>query len=494
MTTDAPPLVPAPATALRGRLGPVAIMFMVIAAAAPLTVVGGLVPVGLLLGNGLGVPAMFLAAAGILLLFSVGLMALVRRIPETGTFSSYIGAGLGARAGSAAAGLALVCYTSVQGAVFSFLGATLSSSVAAVGGPDLHWTVYTLASIALVGLLGYRRIELSSRVLVVVLLAEVGIILALGVVVIATGGAEGLDASPFAIDNILSGSPALGLMFALAGFIGFESTVVYRGEAARPDRTIPLATYGSAIVVGVFYAFASWVIIMAAGPSGILAEAGEDPATLLTRLTDRYLGPVGSVIVGLLFLGSMFAAVLSLHNVITRYQHNLAERGLAPAALARVHRRHGSPFVSCLVQVGTAIVLLVVVTIAGITADQFFAWGAGIGSLAITVLMATTCVSVIRFLRREPGETTLWQRLIAPGLGALGLLAAAALTVANFPLLIGDVDAVGEPAWGVASIAVLAFVAAAPIAGLVLGARRRAPESTPHPGGANPAAGAEHTP
>lgn len=124
MSTDAHPTpsAHAEATTIRGRLGPSAIMFMVIAAAAPLTVVGGLVPIGILAGNGLGFPVMFLAASAILLLFSVGLMALVRHIPETGTFSSYIGAGLGFRAGAAAAGLALTCYSAVQAAVFSYLG------------------------------------------------------------------------------------------------------------------------------------------------------------------------------------------------------------------------------------------------------------------------------------------------------------------------------------------------------------------------------------
>lgn len=462
-------------TALRGRLGPASITFMVIAAAAPLTVIGGLVPVGILVGNGIGFPIMFLVAAVILLLFSVGLMALNRHIPETGTFSSYIAAGLGPRAGAAAAGLALVCYSAVQAAVFSYLGATLSSSVAALGGPELHWTLYTLASIVVVGILGYRRIELSSKVLVVVLLAEVGIILVLGLVVMITGGAQGLDASPLLLNNILSGSPALGLMFALAGFIGFESTVVYRSEARDPDKTIPRATYGSAILVGLFYAFGSWVIIMAAGPSNVVAEAGEDPAGLLTTLTERYLGTAGSVIVALLFLGSMFAAVLSLHNVIARYQHSMAHRGLAPAILGRVHPRHGSPSISALVQVGTAAALVLIINSLGISAEQLFSWGAGIGTIAIAILMAVTCLSVIWFFRRNHGDTTPWQRLTAPLLGAAGLLLGAVLIIANFPLLVGDALEDGTPVWGVVSLSLMAIVLAAPVAGWLLSFTRPLP-------------------
>jgi len=37
---------------LAGRLGPAAIVFMVVAAAAPLTVVAGTVPIGIAAGNG----------------------------------------------------------------------------------------------------------------------------------------------------------------------------------------------------------------------------------------------------------------------------------------------------------------------------------------------------------------------------------------------------------------------------------------------------------
>src|SRR5699024_8476497 len=191
----------------------------------------------------------------------------------------------------------------------------------------------------------------------------------LGLVVVFTGGSDGINLTPFSLENILSGSPALGLMFALAGFIGFESTVVYRSEAANPDKTIRRATYGSAIFVGVFYDFAAWTLIMAAGPSNIVAETEKNPAGLLAELTDRYLGEVGAVTVALLFLGSMFAAVLSLHNVISRYQYSLARHGMAPAVLGKVHARHGSPSVSALVQVATAATLVLVVNALGVTAE-----------------------------------------------------------------------------------------------------------------------------
>ena len=61
---------------LRGNLGVASIVFMVVAAAAPLGVIGGVVPLGIASGNGAGFPATFIVATLILLFFSVGFTAM----------------------------------------------------------------------------------------------------------------------------------------------------------------------------------------------------------------------------------------------------------------------------------------------------------------------------------------------------------------------------------------------------------------------------------
>jgi amino acid transporter len=456
-----------PSRRLSGNLGTISVTFMVIAAAAPLTVVGGIVPIGFLIGNGLGFPVMFLVATVILLLFAVGLTAMSRFIPNAGSFFTFVSHGLGRVPGVATSWLAITCYTTVQVAVFSYLGQTLSSSIVLLGGPELPWWLNTLVMIAIIGVLGYRHIELSSRVLVIVLAAEMGIVLLLGIVIIATGGPEGLSLSPFSLENILSGSPALGLMFAIASFIGFESTVVYRSEVRNPTRTIPRATYISAIVIGVFYAFAAWALIMGVGQSKIIEESAADPATLVARVTDQYLGPIGGIVVAVLFMGSMFAAVLSLHNVLNRYQHTMANARVLPDRLGTVHPRHRSPHIAAVVQASTAAAFVVVLTLIGFTAENIFAWFAGIGTLAIVLLMALTCLSVVFYFARTKALTSPWHTVIAPLLGFLGLVVSAGLIAANFPLLVGDVDAEGNPTWGVISVVLLAVVIIAPIAGIV---------------------------
>jgi len=476
MTTADPTALPAapsalterPARTLSGRLGVGSIVFMVIAAAAPLTVVGGGFPVGALLGDGIGAPTMFLIGGVILLFFAVGLSTMSNYVPRPGAFFTYVGYGLGRPLGLAAAWLAILTYTTVQIAVYGYVGAVISGFVGSLGGPTLPWWLYSLAVVAIVGLLGYRHIELSGKVLGVFLVCEIGVVLVLAGAVVATGGAEGLSAAPFLPSNVLSGAPALALMFALAGFIGFESTAIYRDEAKDPQKTIPRATYVALIVIAVFYTFASWALVMGIGPSHLMGELAKDPSAFIGTVTTQYLGAAGGWIVNILMITSMFACVLSFHNVITRYQHSMSNAAVLPGALGKVHATHRSPHTSSMVQTVTAAVLTVAFALFQLDPVlQVFTWFSGISTFAIVVLMGLTCLAVIAYFAVKKIRAGVWKTWIAPVIGFLGLAAVAVIIAQNFPLLIGDADAKGNPVFGTLTIAFLAVMAAFPVFGVV---------------------------
>jgi len=454
---------------LTGSLGVTAIVFMVVAAASPLTVVGGAAPLGILLGNGVGFPAMYAISAVVLLLFSVGLATMAKHVPKPGAFFTFVGYGLGRPMGLATAYLALLTYTTIQVSVYGYMGYILEVTIAGLGGPDLPWYLYALAVIGLVGILGYRHIELSSKVLGVLLVGEILIVLALVIAVVASGGPEGLSLAPFEPANIVSGAPGVGLMFAIAAFIGFEATAIFRDEAKNPSRTIPIATYVAVIGIGVFYTLASWGLVMAWGPSGVVDAAAADPGAMVIITTLNYLGPIGEVVINVLLITSMFACVLSFHNVITRYQHSMSTAGVLPRRLGDVHHRHLSPHTSSLVQTVTAAVLIVAFAVLGLDPVlQVFTWFAGVATLAIAILMAITSVAVIvYFTRRKRGVASIWHTVIAPVLGLLGLIGSAVIITAYFPVLVGDVDAAGVPVFGALSLALIAVILLTPVFGYV---------------------------
>lgn len=423
---------------LSGSLGVSSIVFMVVAAAAPLTVIAGTVPLGLSAGNGAAFPATFILCCVVLLLFAVGFCAMSRHIPNAGAFYAYIQRGMGRGAGLGAAFLALVTYTAVQLAVYGYVGATLQSVVQHYGGPALPWWSYSLVMLAVVSVLGYRHIELSSRVLSVLMLCEVGIVLVFDAAVTVRGGASGLSTAFLQPSRIGSGSLGIGIMFAVASFIGFEATAIFRDEARDPNRTVPRATYTALLLIAGFYTVSSWAIVSAWGERTAVARAGADPGNMLFTTVGRYLGTAGTDVVQMLLVTSLFAALLSFHNVITRYAFSLGNTGALPPACGRRHARHGSPHVASVLQTCSALAFLALFAVTGMDpVTQVFAWMAGTATLGVLTLMTLTCLAVVLFFRRSAADGRIWHTVLAPVLGLAGLLTCLTLTVGNFPTLIG---------------------------------------------------------
>lgn len=446
---------------LRGSIGITGIVFMVVAAAAPLTVVGGALPVMIALGNGAGSPTAFLVTAAVLLVFSVGYAAMSRHMVDAGAFYAYVRQGLGPSWGLGAAGLALTAYTAIQAAIYGLAASSVQGLVVDYGGPDLPWPLYALGLIAIVAVLGYRNIELGAKVLGILLVVEIGIILVLSAAVFLRGGAHGVDAVSFTPAAFLGGSPGIALMFAIASFVGFEGTAIYGEEARNPRRTVPLSTYAAVLVIGVVYALASWAMVLAFGSGEVADAAGADPSGLVFAAAERFLGSVAVDVMRIMLVTSLFAALLAFHNAISRYLYVLARDGHGPAALARTHTRHGSPHRGSIVQTVSAVLVVGVFAAAG--ADpvrQLFTWLSGLATLAVLLLMLLTSAAVIVFFRRTGLDRRLWHTRLAPVLGALGLLAVTAAVVANFATLVGSSTAAALLLVVVAAVFVLGVVAA----------------------------------
>jgi amino acid transporter len=459
-TTEAAP------ARLTGRLGTGGVVFMVIAAAAPLTVIAGNVPLSVGLGNGAGAPVGFLIAAAVLLLFAIGFVTMTPHVREAGAFYSYVTEGLGKRLGMGIAVVALVAYTAIQMGVYGFMGWAASDTVAFYGGPDIPWPVYALATIAIVAVLGYRNIELSAKILGVALVLEVGVVLVLDLFILGSGGAAGVNGESFTPSAITSGSLGVPVLFALTGFIGFEATAVFRDEARDPERTIPRATYLAVLIIGGFYAFSCWALVIAAGTGNVVDVANATLAgegNMLLDTTKDYLGTVGRDLVNVLLISSLFACVLSFHNVVARYQFVLARKGLLPTPLGRVHDKHHSPAVSSVVQTVTALLLLGAFAVLGLDPlVGVFGSMAGVATVGMVILMLTTSVAVLVYFGRNRDLTRgrSWQTRIAPVLACVGLLSSLWLVLTNFTLVTGG---------SAAASTVLALV---PVVGLVAGVIR----------------------
>ncbi|HTI21585.1 MAG TPA: APC family permease [Kutzneria sp.] len=437
------PSAPDPSGSLkRGVLGTGSLVFTVVAAAAPLTVMAGVAPLAITVG-GIGAPAGYIAAGVVLTIFAVAFTRMTRHVSSAGAFYAYIAKGLGRTWGLAAALLALVSYNTLQIGVYGLFAAQAQATLADVFGLNVPWPVIAFVAVALVLVVAWLGIDVGAKVLGVLLVLESGILLLMAIGVLTRGGAAGLDAKSFTPGAVFG--PGMGgvLAFSFAAFMGFESTALYRREARDPERTVPRATYLAVGFMAVFYCFIVWSVVQAFGSDQVVAAAGGDTAGLFFTAIGNYVGPWAATLMHLLVISSVYASQLALHNAITRYTYALAQDEVLPGWLGRVHPRFGSPYRASIAQTVLAVVVIAAFAIAG--ADpytQLLIWVNTPGVVGILVLQTLTAIAtVVYFLRRNPSVST--PLAVAAGLASSVLLAGATyVLVASVGLLTGASTAV----------------------------------------------------
>ncbi|MFJ7047846.1 APC family permease [Streptomyces sp. NPDC101112] len=461
---------PATYSLRRGSLGTTDIAFFVVSAAAPLTVMAGVAPLAILMG-GIGAPVGYLLAGLTLAVFAIGFTTMSRHVRSAGAFYAFITRGLGRRAGIGAALLALVGYNGMEIGVYGLLGTATRDTARSLFGADIPWLPVALLGLLLIGYGGYRSIDFGAKVLGVLLVAETGILVLLAGAVLVDGGADGLSLASFAPGNVMVPGMIAVLAFAFAAFTGFESTVIYRREARDPARTVPRATYLAVAFLGLFYAFIVWTVIQAFGDAKVIATAGSNPADLFFSAITVYVGPWAADLMHILIVTSVLASLLAFHNAINRYGLALAEEGILPKGLARVHPRHRSPYVAGIAQ--TVLGAAVVLAFAAAGADpymQLLLWVNTPGMLALMVLQLLAAIAVpLYFRRRTHGEGAL-RTVVAPVAAAVLLTGAIALVVTHLDQFTGASTTVNT--------VLAAIVPAVLVIGLALGwwLRRSRPE------------------
>jgi amino acid transporter len=394
----------------KNSLGVGAVTFLVISAAAPLTAVAGGVPISMLLGNGSGIAGSFLLATAILLVFAVGYVAMARHVSNAGGFYAFAARGLGGKIGGASAMVAIFSYNAMQIGILGLLGAASAGTFASIG-LDLPWWVWSFIGIAFAGILGYRQVELSAKILMGLVILEYLIVLIIDAAILFKGGDAGLSFAPFSPTAILSGSPAIGILFCFAAFIGFEATTIYSEEAKDPHTTVPKATYYSVILIGVFYMLTSWLMAVGEGVDKLVPtlQGLKDPTTFLFELAGRYVGEPIPTIMGFLFVSSLFAGVLAFHNGVARYKYVAGREGLLPASVGVTHDQYQSPHVGSIIQTVLAIIVVGFFAVMGMDPVlQLFTWLTQLGTLGILGLMAVTSFSVVAFFAKNAmGENAL---------------------------------------------------------------------------------------
>lgn len=439
-------------------LGVGGIVFLVLAAVAPLTGIIVIATLGIALGNGGGMPGAFLIATLILLLFAVGYAQMAKVLVSAGGFYAFVVKGLGRPMGLVAGYIALLGYNCFVAGAIGTSGFFTATVIKDLAGIDLPWFAWSLITVVLIFLLTRRGIDFSAKVLGVCLVLEVSILLVLDFKILFS---QGFSLEALMPQTVFSGSLGLALLFAANCFVGFEATGLFSEEARDPHRTIPKATYIAILFIGIFAAFTTWAIVSALGVTQAQETAIEHLPTgdLVFMLSTQHLGDTLTKIMMVLLLVSLFAALLALHNSAARYIYAYGRVGILPKALGRTRRASGSPQNASAAQLVFGTVVAFIYFVAGL--DPITALTAsmtGFGTLGILALQMLAAVAVVAHFRRNR-DPRIWRTLVAPGIGSFGLAAIVLLAILNFNTLAGsNSPVIGMLPW---------LLAVATVAGLV---------------------------
>jgi amino acid transporter len=430
---------PAAAKKLSGSMGAVGLALTVLAFSAPLTTVSGYIPFALMFG-GVGSPVIFIFTTLVLLLFSVGYVTLNNIVKRPGDFYAFISYGIGKSTGLGSGILAAVSYFLLLAGVTSFFGVSCSDLVHDLTGVTVQWYWPTLACWLVVAMLGYLHVELSAKVLTWVMILEIAVCLAFSIGVLAKGGTPTISATaPFMPSQLANSSNVpFSMLFTVSFFMGFEATALFRDEVKMPDKTIPRATYGAVIFIGVIYTLCAYAMIRAYGPD-VQLIAAKTPAAMFPDAFAKFVSPSLHIVVSVLVMTSAFAASLSTQNVLSRYMHNLGTDGALPRFLGKVHWKHESPYLASMTVSVMVLGVLLPFILMGSKPDLLYGQLSGVGTSGIIILMTIVNISsLVWYIQRGRHEGVSFAKsFLAPAISSVFFIALVYLVAMHFDVLAG---------------------------------------------------------
>jgi amino acid transporter len=286
---------------------------------------------------------------------------LAKLFPSAGGMYTYTAKSLGSWAGFLTAFL----FVGFQPLVAPFLYLEFSWAMGEVFKNEVgwhysgQWWIWVLTMTAIVFLLTYRDIRISTTAGVILGTFEIAIFAALALWMLFSNAGD-LNLQPFHAHHAVGGWSGVfkGMVFAILAFIGFEASAPLGEEARHPRRTVPRAVVGSAIAIGIFYVLCSYAWVFGAGFDNFVTQAtGADP----WRNLGKVFWGTGWIVVFLAICNSIAANSNAAINAATRVFYSLGRNRLAPHQLARTHKQFKTPHVAIIWMSAFALVLSLLV-------------------------------------------------------------------------------------------------------------------------------------
>ncbi len=446
-------------------VGLAGVLFLTVTGSAPISAMLFNSPLVIGYGNGLGGPAAFIFATVILTVFSVGYVAMSRKVTTAGGFYSYISHGLGREFGLGSGFAAVVAYSvfeaSLCGGFAFFLNQKLSQIGTATGLGflnGLQWPWLALLMVLIISLITYFDIRISARLLGVLLIGEIVFLVIFDLFMIARGATTSTAFSVESLNlvkafqgfgasgGLVAGLASIGLFFAFWSWVGFEMAPNYGEESKDPKRIVPMAMYISVIGLGIFYTLTSWAPFAGYHTlNDAIGQAQNNAAQFYLGPAKQYIGLGVDQALSILIITGSFACGMAFHNTACRYFYSLGREQVLPAALGKTHPRWKSPYIASIVQSVIAGVIVVLFALFGGRDNpntqaylELYGLMAVMGVVVILAVQALVSIAILRYFWLHHGtEVHWWSTVLAPVISFVGQAVVLFLLIQNFGFIAG---------------------------------------------------------
>jgi amino acid transporter len=213
---------------------------------------------------------------------------------------------------------------------------------------------------------------------------------------------------------------AVGAVFGVLAFTGFEASAYLGEETQNPRKTIPRALVLTVVLVGILYVFFFYVVTVGFGLNNVGKIVTN--AAPWDSLGIHYWGTGPTVLVDIASVVALIAGGLAAQNGAARMAMALGREGLLPPVFGRTMRRFGTP--------AWALTFLL-----GVSVAMGLGFGSGFQPLpafSLLSLVVTLCalgvyalaqIGLVRYFYRNGTFNVLWHLLVPlAALAAIGYL------------------------------------------------------------------------
>ncbi|OBJ35969.1 amino acid permease [Mycolicibacterium mucogenicum] len=309
-----------------------------------------------------------------------------------------------------------------------------------------------------------RGVRISAWTGVVLEVLSIGAILLVLTMVLIR---HGVSLAPLMPTGITVQQVVSGMVLATLGFVGFESAACLSVEAKDPQRTIPRAVTGSALLAGALYLYGSYAQIVGFGGADNLAADATPLNTLADGLGMHWLG----LSIDLGAVASNFACVAGSLTAASRVLRSMGESQLVHSKLAATHPIRKTPHVAIILLSAAALIAALGLGLSGINELDVYSYTGTMGTFGYMIAYMLMGLGIPILVRRLAPQTS------------VGIAAIIGLTVTCCLAYVFYRNVYPVPAWPTAVIpwiflAVLLAAAAWYVAGPARVARRQTRESS----------------